>query len=649
LPILTEAERRQLIYEWNETQREYPQDKCVHQFIEEHTERAPNQIAVIHGEQEITYGELNRRSNQLARYLQKKGVGPETIVAANLERSPELIIAALAILKAGGAFVGLDPSHPRERTNYVVQDTGARVVITRESLVDQVVTSTAEIVPIDSAWNEICLESAANPESSVRSDNLAYAAYTSGSTGRPKGIVVTHRSFVNYVLAMTGRFEVSAADRRLQFMSPISELFVSGTFSPLMCGAAVVQRLDPGPPSIADFVRFIEEKQVTWIGVPSAYWHEWVTLVAQNEARVPSSLGVVTTGMDKVRPDLVEVWRRQVGPRVRLFNVYGPAETTCASTLYQAGSSSDEKLLSVPIGRPLANTNIYLVDKYENPVPIGVIGEVYIGGHGVARGYIGRPDLIAERFVPDSFSDTPGERLYRTGDLARYRPDGNIEFIGRADHQVKVRGFRVELEEIEAVLRQHPMVRQAVVVAEKQDGGDKRLAAYIVGDGDASINVTELRRFLRERLPEYMVPSAFRVLEKFPLTRTGKVDRLALPAAEPIRTEPDEDFVAPRTEMEMVLADIWQEALKVDRVGVYDNFFNLGGHSLLSLQVIDKIEKQVGLRITPKDLIFQTLAQLAAACDHAKRDGVLAEPVSPAQKLWSGLKKIVLGAGDDRR
>lgn len=657
LPLLTPAERHRVTHEWNQTRRDYPADKCIHQLFERRAETSPEQIALVHGEREVTYGEVNRRSNQLARYLQRMGVGPESLVAVCLDRSPELVIAIVAILKAGGAFVSLPADSSSERLEYLLQDTGAEMVITKEALVDRLERALLRLVCIDSQWNQISLEDTTTSESSVRPENLAYAVYTSGSTGRPKGILITHRSLVNYATAVNQIYDFSAMDRRLQFAPTSSEVFISEVFGALVSGATVVLRPDQDFASFTEFLKFVEANNISVFGLPSAFWHEWVASMSDGEARLPGCLRIVISGMDKARPELFEVWKQKVGGRIRWFNVYGPSEATCVATLYEADFSTPDRLYSIPIGRPIANARIYLLDRHQNPVPVGVPGELYIGGYGVGRGYLHLPELTADKFVPDTFSDDLQDRLYRTGDLARYLPDGNIEFLGRSDYQVKIRGFRVELEEIEAILRQHPGVREAVVVA-REDVGiadwetansrskiqnpkwmDKRLAAYIVANSHDPASIIELRRFLREKLPAYMIPSAFMILEALPLTSSGKVDRGALPMPDATRPEVEEPFAAPATPIEEALARIWGEALGLQKIGVYDNFLDLGGHSLSAMNVIFRVEAELGVRLSPRDFVMQTLGQIATICEQPRVSLPTSETKSLTQKLWGAMKR----------
>lgn len=640
LPLLTAAERKQLLHEWNDTRREYPEDQCVHQLFESQVERTPGQVALVQGARTLTYREVNEHANRWAHLLQKKGVKPETLVAVCMDRSPEVAIALLAILKAGGAFVSLDPDSPTERLHSMVQDTGAQLALTKQAYVERLEQSGVEVIPVDRLWHESAKEDAVTPASVVQSSNLAYAVYTSGSTGSPKGILVTHRSFVNFALAMSQKIGLSPADRQLQFAPVGSEPFIAEVWLSLLAGATLVVRPAQDFASVAECLHFLEENQITVTVLPSVYWHEWVTSMADGHVSVPSALRCLITGMDTVRADLLALWEQRVGGRIRWLNGYGPSEATCVATVYEADFSAHRPLPSVPIGRPLANTTIYLLDRHHNPVPIGVPGELYIGGHGVARGYLNRPELTAENFVPDRFGDDPHGRLYRTGDLARYLPDGNIEFLGRIDQQVKIRGFRVELGEVEAALRQH--VREAVVVAREDEPNDKRLVAYVVARPDAATSTSALRGFLREKLPHHMIPSAFVFLDALPLTPSGKVDRQALPMPDRIGPGSEATFVAPRTPIEVTLAGIWAQVLGVDQVSVHDTFFDLGGHSLLSLKVVDRVEKELGLSISPRELVIQTLGQLAATCDERRQHTPQASPKRLTQRVWGAVKRTVL-------
>ena len=615
LPMLTDAERHQLLIEWNDTRADYPTDACIHELFEAQVERTPDGLAVLYAGGELTFGDLNARANQLAHHLRTKGVGPEAVVAVALNRSPEAVIAFMAVLKAGGAFLPLDPNWPPERLAYMIQDSRAVIVLARGTLA-------AKLAGVDLA--EICLDldvvdvtagSRENPAPIAGSDNLAYVVYTSGSTGEPKGVMVPHRCMVNYAWFRIAHLDLRSSDRKLQFGAPGTELFVAEVSVYLLSGASLYVQSGDLPPSIAAFTKLLDDNGITLVTMPSAYFHEWCTTLSRGEQVMPPSLRIVATGMDKVDPEQFRFWQRRVGDRIRWSNTYGPAETTCVATIYDADLGSDLALPRVPIGRPIANTQVYVVDEFMNPVPVGVPGEVFIGGHGVSRGYINRAQLTAEKFLADPFSERPNARFYRTGDRARYLPDGNLDFLGRADQQVKVRGFRIELGEIEAALKDHEDVRDAVVVAKDDPSGDKRLVAYLIADQAASdLRIGEVRGFLSRKLPQHMLPAAVVMLDEWPLTPTGKVDRLALPAPESSRPDLGNEFLDPRTPVEETLAAIWAEVLKVEQVGVYDNFFELGGHSLAAAQVANRVRDTFAADLPVQDVFeYPVLAELAAS------------------------------------
>jgi amino acid adenylation domain-containing protein len=610
LPLLTETERQQLLVEWNDTKTDNPQDLCIHQLFEAQVERTPDAIAVMFEAEQLTYGELNRRANQLAHHLRALGVGPEVLVAICLERSLEMVIGLLGILKAGGAFVPLDPAYPKERLAFMLKDAQAPVLLTQERLVAGLPEHDAKVICLDSGWETIAQESGENPGSSTFLENLAYVIYTSGSTGQPKGVLVSHGSIAGHCRNAQRCYELDSRDVILQFASLSFDVSLEEILPTLIVGARlVIMGTNVWPP--AEFHRKISEFGLTVLNLPTAYWQELAREWAGVLELVPNiQPRLFIVGGDTMLPEVLKLWQRTPVNSIRLLNAYGPTETTITATAFEiaprpGGNAADQR---VPIGRPLANRAIYILDQHGNPVPIGVHGHLHIGGAGLACGYLNQPELTAEKFIPDPFSATPGARMYKTGDLARYRPDGNIEFLGRADHQVKIRGFRIELGEIEAALGQHPAVREAVVLAREDATGDpsasprteKRLVAYVVADSTAD----ELRRFLKDKLPEYMVPAVVVLLEALPVTPNGKVDRRALPAPDRSRPELEKAFVAPRDDLELQLAHIWEEVLGVRPVGVRDNFFELGGHSLLAVRLFALIEKQLGKKL-PLTAIFQ--------------------------------------------
>ncbi|HKH46212.1 MAG TPA: amino acid adenylation domain-containing protein, partial [Thermoanaerobaculia bacterium] len=592
LPLLTAAEFSQALTGWSAGEPLLaPLPATVHQLFEDAVRRSPVAPAVISGAEILSYGELDARASRLARRLRASGVGPESLVGLRLERSPELAVALLGVLKAGGACLPLDPSFPAERLDLLVADAGLRWILDG---VDEMDGADAE-APETSDISEIA----------VLPEHLAYVIYTSGSTGRPKGVLTTHGALVAYTVDMVARFGLGPADRILQF-APLSFDVLLEELLPTWAAGGAVVFADPDELAYGEGLqRALEAHEVTGLELPASYWHEWVRGLVESGGAPPASLRFVLVGCDRPAPERVAQW---LGFGLPLIQVFGLTETAITTTLCRVEPGSvDPDCCDVPVGRPVAGSRVYVLDARLRPVPAGVAGELYIGGPGVARGYLGRPALTAERFVPSPFG-AAGERLYRTGDLARFRPDGNLEFLGRMDHQVKVRGFRIEPGEVEAALRRHPAVGDAAVLAWEERPGDRRLVAYVTGEGIAA---EELRAHLAGLLPEHMIPSLFVTLDELPLSPNGKVDRQALPAPDLARPERAASFAAPRDATERALARIWGEVLGVGEVGIHDNFFALGGDSILSLQIISRAGQE-GLRLSPRQ-IFQhpTIAELA--------------------------------------
>nr|HET6903712.1 amino acid adenylation domain-containing protein [Ktedonobacteraceae bacterium] len=591
LPLLTEAERQQLLVDWNATTCAYPRQQCVHQLFEAQVERTPEAVALIFEEQQLTYRQLNERANQLAHYLQRLSVGPEVRVGLCIERSPEMVIGLLGILKAGGAYVPLDPVYPQERLAFMLEDAQTTVLVTRQGLVERL-PQHKQVVCLDTEWNVIAQESKENTVNVMTSENLVYMLYTSGSTGKPKGVLGTHRAAINRFSWMWNTYpfepdEVCCQKTALSFVDSVWEIF-----GPLLQGIRTVIIPDMIVKSPELLLQMLAAHAVTRIVLVPSLLRILLDLTADLQNQLPTLKYWISSG-ETLPLDLALRFVDKM-PNCVLLNLYGSSEVAADATFYDMREG--KALTSVPIGRPIANTQIYLLDHHNQLVPIGTPGELHVGGDGLARGYFNRPDLTAAKFVPCPFSTIPGTLLYKTGDWARYLPDGNIEYLGRIDHQVKIRGFRIELGEVEAVLNAHPAVQQAVVVAREDVPGDKRLVAYVVLQRQQSVTISELQEQLTKTLPTYMVPSAFMFLETFPLLPNGKVDRHALPAPDQARPELQQTFVAPRTPMEERIASIWSSILGIERVGIHDNFFALGGHSLLAMQVISQIQNT--LRIT---------------------------------------------------
>jgi aspartate racemase len=603
LPLLSEPERQQLLVEWNATATDYPANKCIQELFEQQVQSTPDSLALINEDREMTYRELNIRANQLAHYLRKSGVGPDTRVGVCLQRSPEMIMVLLGILKAGGAYVPLDPDYPQTRLQLMVEDAQVRVLITERALLELLPGNAAETICLDELPVKLALASSQDPEVTTAPDNLAYVMYTSGSTGKPKGVAITHRNVVRLVKD-TNYASFSADQVFLQSATISFDASTLEIWGSLLNGARLAL-MPAGPTSLGELGQAIKRYQVTTLWLTAGLFH----LMVDNHLDDLRGVRQLLAGGDVLSVPHVQRVLAELKD-CQLINGYGPTENTTFTCCYPitslAGLSG-----SVPIGHPISNTTVYVLDGFMNLVPIGVSGELYIGGDGLARGYLNRPELNDERFVDNPFSQIAGARLYRTGDLVRYRADGEIEFIGRIDNQVKVRGFRIELGEIESALVEHPSVREAVVITRK-DEGDKHLAAYLVPAAGVTPSADEMREFLGQRLPGHMIPSVFVALESLPLCPTGKVNRRALPAMNGAKLVNFGGFAPPADELELKLSRIWEKVLGVSSIGVNDNFFELGGHSLLAVRLFAQIEKAFD-RNLPLATLFQapTVKQLA--------------------------------------
>ncbi len=616
LALLTEAERKQIVVEWNETAAEYPREKNVHRLFEEQVERTPDALAVVYENKQVSYGELNERANRLAHYLQSLGVGPETLVGICVERSVEMVVGLLGILKAGAAYVPLDPAYPHERLSYMIEDAEVAVLLTQQHLLDSIPPHTAHTFCLDSEWPLLAECSALNPGGAGSTDNLAYLIYTSGSTGRPKAAAVAQGGFTNLLWWFVSEFAITAADRLLLVSSFSFDLTQKNIFGPLLVGAQLHLN-NSGFFDAQAIAELMEREEISLLNcTPSAFY----PVVEANESRQLGNLREVFLGGEVINLERLREWRQ--GSAAEVVNTYGPTECTDVVAYHRVSREAEGV---VPIGRGVWNTALYLLDAEMNVVPAGVKGELYIGGAGVGRGYVRDVVLTAERFVPDPYSGVAGARLYRTGDVGRYREDGAIEYLGRVDHQVKVRGYRIELGEVEAALLSREQVKEAVVVVRRDGAGEQQLVAYLVMTDEIDVAAptsSEWREYLSERLPDYMVPSVFMTLERMPLTPSGKVDRRALPTPTASPSDISENYVAPRTPTEEILTGIWTNVLQVERIGIHDDFFFLGGYSLLAIQVIFQIRDSFQVDLPVRRMFERpTIAGLAEIIEQALKAG----------------------------
>lgn len=585
-PGLTESEERRILVEFNRTEMDYRRDLCIHQLFELQVQRTPDATAVVCEEQRLSYAELNARANRVAHFLRSQGAGPEVLVGICCERSPNMLVGVLGILKAGAAYVPLDPAYPQERLAVILEDAKAPLVLTESSLLKTLPSSTGQAICLDTDWPRIALEPTENLVSGVKPENLSYVLFTSGSTGRPKGVAIEHRNAAGFIQWAQTVFTPSEGNGTLFSTSLCFDLSVFEIFLPLSVGGKIVL-----VQNALFLTRSRVANEVTLINtVPSAI----AELIRTNS--VPRSVQVVNLAGEALLTPLAQRVYDQTEIR-KLYNLYGPTEYTTYATYFLVPRGGE-----VTIGRPLANTQVYILDEKRQPTQVGVPGELHLAGDGLARGYFGRPDLTAERFLHNPFSSESTARMYRTGDLACFLPDGTIQYLGRMDSQVKIRGFRIELGEIEAALTQHPSVQSCAVAVREDRPGEKRLVGYVVAGAGKQISEVALDNFLRRTLPEYMIPSTFVSMESLPLTPNGKIDRRALPAPD-TRFRTGAGSVAPRDSLESMLLEKWQAALSVTNFGVTDNFFDLGGDSLKAVGLLVEIEKVVGREIPPSALL----------------------------------------------
>lgn len=606
LPLLSPDEQNRLLVEWNRTECEGFQDVCVQRLFETQVEKTPNAIAVEFESLTLTYRELNDRAERLAGHLRSLGIGPEWPVAICVERSLEMVVGLLGILKSGGVYLPLDPDFPAERLRFILHDARTGCLLTQATLAAAFEGTEVGIICLDSQWDEFAeaagIQSAAT---GVTLDHLAYLIYTSGSTGQAKGVGVTHRALSNHMQWMHHAFPLAVTDRVFQKTPYCFDASIWEFLAPLIAGARLVIARPGGHQDVAYLIETIVARGITILQTIPSLLSELLDDPRIGNCR---SLRRIFSGGEPLTPGLRDRVQRCLD--AELCNLYGPTEATIDATYYRCGSDRSEP---VPIGRPIANTRIYILDRDLQPVPIGVAGELHIGGAGLARGYLNRPELTAGKFIANPFDDKPGTRLYKTGDRARYRSDGHIEYLGRMDQQVKIRGHRMELGEIERVLSQYPGVRSVAVCVFDRGENDRRLAAFVVADPNSAASAGELREFLTRTLPEYMIPSAYIFLDSLPLNANGKLDRRALPEPDWTNVTANAVFVAPRNVTEAGLAGIWEDVLGVNRIGIHDNFFELGGHSLLAIRIVSRIRERLAIEL-PLSALFTlpTVAKLAA-------------------------------------
>lgn len=630
--LLTEADRQTLLSDWSGTACEPAKLELIHRTIEAQAARIPDAIAVEHEDDRLTYAELNARANQLAHFLQSQGVTNDGLVGICLERSLDMIVAVLAVLKAGGAYAPLDPAYPKDRLTLMLEDSGAQLLLTHARLQERFPEFNGRTVLID-ATAALAGQSTENPAANATMESLAYVIYTSGSTGKPKGVMIEHGALANFTASAAGEYAITEQDRVLQFASLCFDASAEEIYCTLSRGATLVLRTDAMLTSPKQFLQISDGLAITVLDLPTGYWHHLTAAVSSDDLAIPQSLRLVILGGEQAQPAHVQRWVARAGSNVRLLNTYGPTEATVVTTTfdlsdYRAGER-------IAIGRPIRGASVYVLDEALQPVPAGLSGELYIGGASIARGYLNQPDLTAKKFIANPFGNG---RLYRSGDVVRFLPDANLEFLGRVDNQVKIRGFRIELEEIEQAIRNHSAVSDAVVTVHEDSEGDKRLYAYVALDKTDSLSVNELRTFIKAALPVHMVPGSWTILDSLPLMPNGKVDRQALPNPDSERPQVETHFIAPRTPTEELLARIWCSVLKLEDVGVNDNFFELGGHSLLAARVFSELQKTMKIELNLVDIF--NAPTVAALAELIYERETAHDPRAELMSLLSELEKL---------
>jgi amino acid adenylation domain-containing protein len=586
LQILSDNENQKLLIEFNNTQIYFPTNKCFQQLFVEQVQRTPDNIAAVYENQKFTYQELNHRANQLAHYLQQLGVKPDVMVGICVERSLFMLIALLGILKAGGAYVPIDPNYPLERKTFILKDSQMPVLLTQQHLMADLVTNEIQVIYLDSDWETINQQKIDNPITTTTTLNLAYVIYTSGSTGKPKGTLIPHQGLVNYLSWATQKYTVEQGIGTVVH-SPLGfDLTITSLLSPLLVGRTVeLLSEEQGIETLSQALK--KSSNLSLVKITPAHLDLLKQQLSKEE--IANKTRAFIIGGENLLAQSITFWQN-VAPDTILVNEYGPTETVVGCCIYQVPVGKHTSG-SIPIGKPIANTQLYVLDQYLQPVTTNVTGELYIGGLGLARGYLNQPELTALKFIPNPFSKQQGDRLYKTGDLVRFLPTGDIEYIGRIDNQIKIRGFRVELGEIEGVINQHPSVSASVAILREDKPGNQNLIAYITLYPDKTLTISQLRRFLQNKLLDHMLPTAFMILEALPLTSNGKVDRRALPMPDALRPELEVAYVVPQTEVEKTIASVWQKALNLEKIGIHDNFFEIGGHSLLLVTVHSQLQE----------------------------------------------------------
>ena len=632
LESLSAGERKRLVVELNDTKAEYPNNKCVHELFEEQVERTPENIALVFEDEQLSYAQLNIQANRLANHLKGLGVGAEAPVGIFMRRSPEMVVALLAVLKAGGAYVPLDPLNPLERLAFMLDEIKAPVIITQQALLDNLPAHWGEVICLDDDWQPTGAGDDSNPDSEVCSENLAYVIYTSGSTGKPKGVMATHRGAVNYLDWSAGAYELEEGSGTIVQSSIGFDLTVTSLLTPLVAGQKVrLLREGREMEEMGEALR--KREKLSLVKITPGHLEMLGEMIVGEESR--EMVRRLVVGGEQLKGERIRRWQ---SAGVKVVNEYGPTETVVGCCVYEV-KEGEEIRGGVAIGRPIANMRMYVLDNEKRAAAAGVAGEIYIGGDGVARGYIGRAEETAERFVPDEYGEEAGGRLYRTGDLGRIREDGEIEYIGRNDRQVKIRGYRVEMEEVEREMEKERGVKEGVVEVREEERGGKRLIGYVVKEEGEEVSERGIKEGMRRRVPEYMVPKEIVIMERMPLTGNGKVDRRRLPEPGGNRPEMESRFVPPRTYLEQGLAEIWAKTIDTDRVGVNDHFFDLGGHSLLATQIVSRVRERYGTEV-PMAWFFTGAPTVAALAELIEQDNIAKAEVEDIEIALEDLESL---------